>query len=57
MTRLSNGLGKRWENLRAALALGFDHYNFCRIHQTIRVTSAMEARITDHFWDLAELPT
>ena len=41
----------RW----AALALYFAYHNFCRIHSTIRVTPAMEAKITDHVWDLAEL--
>jgi hypothetical protein len=41
----------------AALALYFAYYNFCRIHSTIRVTPAMEAGITDHVWDLAELLT
>jgi hypothetical protein len=31
------------------------NYNFCRIHQTLRVTPAMEAGITDHFWSLEEI--
>jgi hypothetical protein len=31
------------------------HYNFCRIHQTLRVTPAMEAGITDHVWSLEEM--
>jgi hypothetical protein len=39
----------------AALALYFAFYNFCRIHSSIRVTPAMEAGITNHVWDLAEL--
>jgi hypothetical protein len=43
------------ENHWAALALYFAFYNFSRIHSTIRVTPAMEAGITDHVWDLAEL--
>jgi hypothetical protein len=34
--------------MKAALALHFAHYNFCRIHQTLRVTPAMEAKIADH---------
>jgi hypothetical protein len=38
-----------------AYCLWFAFYNFCRIHQTLRVTPAMEAGITDHVWDLAEL--
>jgi hypothetical protein len=33
------------------------HYNFCRIHQTLRVTPAMEAGISDHLWDLEEIVT
>jgi len=39
----------------AAVALHFMHYNFCRIHQTLRVTPAMEAGITDHVWTLREI--
>ena len=31
------------------------HYNFCRIHQTLRVTPAMEAGVTDQVWSLDEL--
>jgi hypothetical protein len=31
------------------------HYNYCRIHQTLRVTPAMQARLTDHVWELEEL--
>jgi transposase-like protein/IS1 family transposase len=54
-TRLTNGFSKKFENHWAALALYFAFYNFCRIHSTIRVTPAMEAGITDHVWDLAEL--
>lgn len=55
MTRLTNGFSKKWENLEAAYALWFAYYNFCRVHQTLRVTPAMEAGITDHVWTLAEL--
>lgn len=43
LTRLTNAFSKKWENLRAALALHFAYYNFCRIHKTIRCTPAMEA--------------
>jgi hypothetical protein len=39
----------------AATALHFAYYNFCRVHQTLRVTPAMEARLTDHVWSLEEL--
>jgi IS1 family transposase len=55
LTRLTNGFSKKWENLRAALALHFAYYDFCRIHRTIRVTPAMEGGIADHLWNLAEL--
>jgi hypothetical protein len=41
--------------LKAMLALYFAYYNFCRIHKTLRVTSAMEANLTDHVWELKEL--
>jgi hypothetical protein len=37
------------------LALYFAHYNFCRIHGSLRITPAMAAGITDHAWDLTEL--
>jgi transposase-like protein/IS1 family transposase len=55
LTRLTNGFSKKWENLRAALALHFAYYNFCRIHTSIRCTPAMEAGITGHVWELKEL--
>jgi len=54
-TRLTNAFSKKIENLKAALALHFLHYNFMRIHKTLRVTPAMEARITDHVWGWGEL--
>lgn len=43
------------ENLKAALALYFAWYNFCRVHSTIRCTPAMEAGIAEHIWGLQEL--
>ena len=55
LTRLTNAFSKKFENLWAAYCLHFAYYNFCRIHSSIRVTPAMEAKITDHVWDLAEL--
>src|SRR5256885_15143122 len=55
LTRLTNGFSKKWENLRAALALYFAYYNFCRIHSSIRCTPAMAAGITDTFWDIKDL--
>jgi hypothetical protein len=54
-TRLTNGFSKSFDMHRHAVALHFGHYNFCRIHQTIRVTPAMQAGLTDHVWDLTEL--
>jgi IS1 family transposase len=54
-TRLTNGFSKKVENLGYAVALYFTYYNFCRIHQTLRVTPAMEAKVSDHVWELDEL--
>lgn len=54
-TRLTNGFSKKIENLEAAVALHFMHYNFCRIHKTLRVTPAMEAGLTDHVWSIEEI--
>lgn len=55
MTRLTNAFSKKAENLEHAVALHFMHYNFVRIHQTLRVTPAMEAGVTDHVWTIADL--
>lgn len=55
LTRLTNAFSKKWEKLYAMLALYFAWYNFCRVHQTLRVTPAMEAGITDHIWEIKEL--
>ena len=55
LTRLTNAFSKKWANLRASLALHFAFYNFRRPHKTIRVTPAMESKITDHIWTLGEL--
>jgi len=54
-TRLTNGFSKKIENHAYALALFYMHYNFCRVHQTLRVTPAMEAGIADHVWSLEEV--
>lgn len=54
-TRLTNAFSKKVENLYYAVALHFMYYNFCRIHQTLRVTPAMEAGITDHIWDVGDI--
>ncbi len=57
LTRLTNGFSKKWENLKAAYALHFAHYNFCRIHSSIKCTAAIEAKITKRVWDLKDLLT
>jgi hypothetical protein len=54
-TRLTNALSKKLENHGHAVALYFMHYNFCRIHKTLRVTPAMEVGLADHVWSLEEL--
>lgn len=54
-TRLTNGFSKKVNNLRHAVALYAVHYNFCRVHQTLRVTPAMEAGISNHVWGIEEL--
>jgi len=55
MTRLTNAFSKKLDNLKAARALHFAYYNFCRIHQCLRVTPAMKAGLADHAWALREL--
>jgi hypothetical protein len=55
MTRLTSAFSKKWENLKAAYALWFAWYNFCRLHQTLEVTPAMEANLTDRVWKIQEL--
>jgi IS1 family transposase len=57
LTRLTNAFSKKWENLWAAYCLHFAYYNFCRVHQTLRVTPAMGAGITARVWNLADLLT
>ncbi|MBI2987621.1 MAG: DDE-type integrase/transposase/recombinase [Deltaproteobacteria bacterium] len=54
-TRLTNGFSKKVENHSCAVALHYMHYNFCRIHKSLRVTPAMEAGVTDHVWSIEEL--
>jgi hypothetical protein len=54
-TRLTNAFSKKIENLEHAVALHFMYYNFGRIHQTLRVTPAMEAGVSDHVWSLDEI--
>jgi len=51
-TRLTNGFSKKAYNMACAVSLHFMHYNFCRVHQTLRVTPAMESGVTDHVWKI-----
>jgi len=54
-TRLTNGFSKKVENHDYAVAIHYMHYNFGRIHKSLRVTPAMEAGIADHAWSLEEI--
>lgn len=54
-TRLTNAFSKKIENLHWAVALHFMHYNFCRIHKTLKVTPAMEAGISDKLWSIEDI--
>lgn len=54
-TRLTNAHSKKLENHEHAIALHFFHYNFCRIHSTLRCTPAMAASITNKVWELADI--
>jgi hypothetical protein len=55
LTRLTNAFSKKLENHMAASALHFMYYNFVRIHQSLRMTPAMAAGVTDRLWDVADL--
>ena len=54
-TRLTNGHSKKLENHEHAVAIHYMYYNFGRIHQSLRVTPAMEAGISDHVWSIEEI--
>lgn len=54
-TRLTNAFSRKIENHVASLAIHYMHYNFVRIHQTLRVTPAMAAGVTDHLWSIEDL--
>jgi len=51
-TRLTNAFSKKVENLKASLALYFAHYNFMRVHSSLRMTPARQAGITNNIWEL-----
>ena len=55
LTRLTNAFSKKVENLAAAISLHFMHYNFVRIHQTLKVTPAMAAGVTHRLWEIADI--
>ena len=57
LTRLTYAFSKKWENLRAALALHFAYYNFVRLHKSLRVTPAMAAGVADRLWSIEDLMT
>ena len=54
-TRLTNGFSKKADNHRHSVALHYMYYNFCRVHQTLRITPAMAAGISDNVWGIEEL--
>lgn len=54
-TRLTNAFSKKLDNHIAMIALFHMHYNFGRVHQTLRVTPAMEAGLSDHVWSIQEI--
>ena len=54
-TRLTNAFSKKFLNHEAAVRLHMMHYNFARVHQTLRVTPAMEAGLSDHVWEVEEI--
>jgi hypothetical protein len=54
-TRLTNGFSKTYLNHCAAVALYVMHYNFCRVHEALRVTPAIQLGVTDHIWTISEL--
>ncbi len=55
MTRLTNAFSKKWMNLNYSYALHCFHFNFIRVHSTLRVTPGMESKITDHIWTWQEM--
>ena len=54
-TRLTNAFSKKIKIFAHNLAIHYMHYNFCRVHQTLCVTPAMQAKIADHVWEIEEL--
>lgn len=54
-TRLTNGFSKKLENHKAAVSLFVAHYNLCGVHESLRVTPAMQLGVTDRIWSISEL--
>ena len=55
MTRLTNAFSKKAENHALMMAVYFMHYNFVRIHQTLKVTPAMAAGVTNKLWEMSDM--
>ena len=55
MTRLTNAFSKKAENHAHMMAIYFMHYNFVRIHQTLKITPAMAAGVTERLWEVADM--
>jgi hypothetical protein len=54
-TRLTNAFSKKLDNHAAAVSLYVAHYNFCRVHESLRTTPAFAQHVTDHVWSIGEL--
>ena len=54
-TRLTNAFSKKLENHALSVALHYMHYNFCRIHKTLRMTPGMAAGVTDRLWEIDDI--
>jgi len=54
-TRLTNAFSKKLQNHAYAVSLHYMHYNFCRIHKSLRVTPAQAARVTEKLWSVSDI--
>ena len=55
MTRLTNAFSKKAANHTHMMAIYFMHYNFVRIHQTLKITPAMAAGVTSRLWEMSDM--
>ncbi len=55
MTRLTNAFSKKAANHTYMMAIYFMHYNFVRIHQTLRTTPATAAKVTERLWEISDI--